>query len=186
PRSAMLSVEWPSVLAQRSPDHGLACYRLELGETLLSSESGIWRDVLAHLVLSRREREAWRAMKASDRRRTNWFPGRAVAKDAVRAFVRQWSGEVLYPADIEIVTDEYGQPHVGGAWAEATGVRPSLSLTHVDGLALALVGDAAHYAGVGVDVERVSQRPESFDEVAFTPEERELLSPLDPSLREEW
>src|SRR5262249_58554647 len=85
-----------------------------------------------------------------------------------------------------IVTDEYGQPHVGGAWAEATGVRPSLSLTHVDGLALALVGDAAHYAGVGVDVERVSQRPESFDEVGFTPEERELLSPLDPSLREEW
>jgi phosphopantetheinyl transferase len=116
----------------------------------------------------------------------HWLLGRVVAKDAVRAFVRQHSGVTLYPADIEIVTDEYGQPHVSGEWLQQTTIAPRLSIAHIDGVGVAVAGDAARYSGVGVDVEHLGQSREGFEWVAFTPEEENLLSSLDMSQREEW
>jgi malonyl CoA-acyl carrier protein transacylase/4'-phosphopantetheinyl transferase EntD len=186
PREVMLSSPWPLALASAPADHGLACYRFESNETFFRAEGGIWRSVLAHLILSREERRAWSAMKASDRRRTQWLLGRVVAKDAVRAFVRERSGIALYPADIEIVTDEHGQPHVSGEGLQQTGVTPLLSIAHIDDFGVAIVGDAARYRGIGVDVERRHQMRPGFDHLILTDDERRVVAQRGIVMNDEW
>ncbi len=184
PDKEILSHAWPSVFAPLPAGHDLDCYGLELSERLLRAEGGIWRSVLAHLVLSHKERDMWKTI--SDRRRTQWLLGRVVAKDAARSVVHKQSGIDLYPADIEIFPDEYGQPHFSGEWMNENGRMTLLSIAHVDGLAAALIGDARKYKGVGIDIERTDRTRSGFDRIAFNDEERRAAIQGGANLDELW
>jgi phosphopantetheinyl transferase len=141
--------------------------------------------MLAGLILSRREREAYRALNGIAKRRLEWLLGRAAAKDAVRRLVREHGGEELCPADVEILSDANGRPHVDGAWRSRTGLSPVVSITHAGGVAAALAALDRRML-VGIDLERLSDRRGGFDRLAFTPPEQALLGHVPPDERLEW
>jgi phosphopantetheine--protein transferase-like protein len=186
PRDALLSTPWPTPVASfPEPQAFICCLLDELSNDFLEAHGKIWQHVLAHLVLNRREREVWQNLKGSESRRNEWLRGRSVAKDAVRLFLRNRYGMQLYPADIEIAQDEHGRPLARGSWSGGLDCSPVISLAHSDRISVSLVGDDAHCEGVGVDVEPLGRIREGFESVAFTPEERDLLSSENAPLREE-
>jgi phosphopantetheinyl transferase len=186
PADTFLSEAWEAPLAGVSARDGVVCRRLaSLTEDLLEAHGGIWLKVLAHLVLGRGERETWSRMSAVPRRRREWLLGRAVAKDAVRELVRRRSGARIPPADAELVADDSGRPRVRGAWTARLGVQPAVSISHSNGVAVALaaLGDA-HL--IGIDIESVSARGPGFEHAAFTAGERDLVGSLAGERRLEW
>ena len=70
----------------------------------------MWPHVLAAMSVNRQEREAFVNLKKPERNRREWLLGRLAAKDAARVFIKDHYRLNLTPADIEIITDEYGQP----------------------------------------------------------------------------
>jgi acyl transferase domain-containing protein/phosphopantetheinyl transferase len=146
---------------------------------LFLEHGGIWQQALAHLVLGRRERVARAELKCPPRRQLDWLLGRCVGKDAVRLLLRQRRGLSLYPADVEIVADEYGQPRVFLNEPNDVGPAPALSIAHADGVAVAIAGGDSSRQSVGIDIERLGAVRAGFQEVAFAPEERRLLHELD-------
>jgi phosphopantetheinyl transferase/acyl carrier protein len=186
PREALLSTPWPTPVARFPAPQTFECCLLQgLPDDFLSGHGMIWQRVLAHLILSRQERETWRGLKGPAKRRSEWLLGRAVAKDAVRLYLRRRRGMELYPADIEIESDEHGRPLAQGAWAAALEDVPALSLAHSGGVAVAIAGDSS--LGIGVDIERLGRASlEEIEGLAFTHEERDLLASMGDSEREEW
>lgn len=183
PLEGRLCTQWPAA-AVPPP---FACSLLDtLSADLFQSHGHIWQRVLTHLVLSRRERDLWRDLKGTDRRRSEWLLGRATAKDAVRRFLQESHGLQVPPADIEVTVDEHGRPEVDGAWAEGLGQRPLLSLAHAGGVAVAIAGSDGHARGVGIDLEPLGPLPDGFAATAFGAEEQSLLWSLEDGMRDEW
>jgi acyl transferase domain-containing protein/phosphopantetheinyl transferase len=151
-----------------------------------TSHGGFWRRVFAHLVLSGREREIWYAMQAPEPRRIEWLLGRMAAKDAVRHLLHQQYGLELCPADVEILPDEHGRPVVGGAWTTRLSAVPAVSISHSEGLAVALVGSADGGLTLGVDLERLDRMTDDVRALAFTSDEQHLLSSLRDEGDREW
>jgi malonyl CoA-acyl carrier protein transacylase/phosphopantetheinyl transferase/acyl carrier protein len=189
PRDVILSRPWtPPLPAVGGPLLVRGC-RLEFADGLLEREALIWREVLAHLVLGRREREEWRALGAGEKRRTEWLLGRLAAKDAARLLLAERLGRPVCPADVEVRTDVHGRPYVDGAWSAHLGAPLAASISHVEGMAVALAA-AGTGVGIGIDVEPAVGRGAGFSgdlELAFTREERALLDSLvDGVGPEEW
>jgi len=136
PATNVLSVPWSS--PGESTSSGFSGCRVELPSGFLEVDKGIWREVLAHLVLSREERRQW--ITVPENRRREWLLSRVAAKDAVRILLRQTHGLTLYPSDVEIALEE-GELLATGAWAQKVGGRPHLQTTYADGIAAAVVGD---------------------------------------------
>jgi phosphopantetheine--protein transferase-like protein len=186
PQSVLVAEPWPVAVAALEECEAIECRRVTgLSDELLDSGGGIWRRVLAQLVLSRTERAAWSALERPEAGRNQWLLGRIAAKDAVRAFAARRHGLRLCAADVEIVTDDDGRPRVTGAWVERIGRPPLVSLSHVPGLAVAAAADAGRYQGVGIDVERLGRVKGDFAELAFGLAERDLLESTGPA-QDEW
>jgi acyl transferase domain-containing protein/phosphopantetheinyl transferase (holo-ACP synthase) len=117
------------------------------------------RELMMRRYLTERERVDYEAL--TPRVRRGWLLGRMAAKDAVR--FHHWNAGVglIWPAEIVISNDDSGKPLVNGL---------QLSIAHKDGIAVALVGTQP----VGVDLEKIEPRAESFLAVAFTQAERML------------
>lgn len=182
PRDAMLSVPMPGVL----PAEGVAGCRFVLPDIFSGPDGVLWREVHAHLVLSRREREVWRSMKATEKRRTEWLIGRVAAKDAVRLLLRTRYGLAVYPSEVEIAPDAQGRPGASGTWRERMRGVPLVSLAHSGNVAVALACEGQPGDGIGIDLERLGERTENIERVAFTPGERRHLDAVAPSARDEW
>jgi len=186
PADVLLSTPWEGPLAGVAAGSEVVGCRLDgLSEELLEANGGIWLKVLAHLVLSRKERAAWQGMNAVPKRRREWLLGRVAAKDAVRRLVRERLGLRLAPADVEVLPDALGRPVVRGAWTARVGSVPAVTLSHSNGVAVALAALEADRL-IGIDIESVSRRRPGFEKAAFTPRERELLASLDDERRLEW
>jgi len=186
PADSALSTPWDAPLVGVPSATEVACCRLEsLTEALLEASGGIWLKVLAHLVLSRRERELWQGMNARPKRRREWLLGRTVAKDAVRQLVHRRFGLRLAPADVEILADPRGRPQVDGAWAMRLGVAPVVSISHSHGVAVALAALESRHL-LGIDIESVSKGRMGFEKAAFTHEERQLVASLSDDRQLEW
>jgi phosphopantetheinyl transferase len=187
PRESALSAPWSLPIAGfASPEQ----FESSLVDTpppeFLEAHWRIWQRVLAHLVLSHRERDLWRSFEWPERRRSEWLLGRVAAKDAVRRWLKTHHDVELCPADVDIVNDERGRPLVTGSWVNRVAPQPVVSIAHSEGVAAAIVGDGSCGA-VGIDIEHVGRRArDGFEHVAFTQEERDLLASLDTAAREEW
>jgi malonyl CoA-acyl carrier protein transacylase/phosphopantetheinyl transferase/acyl carrier protein len=188
PRDVVLSRPWtPPLPGGARPSLVRGC-RLEFAGGLLEREAMVWKEGLAHLVLSRREREEWRALAGGEKRRTEWLLGRLAAKDAARLLLSERLGRPVCPADVEVRTDVHGRPHVDGAWSALLDEPLAVSISHGAGLAVALAAAGAGI-GIGIDVEPAVGRSAGFSgdlELAFTREERALLEALSGADPEEW
>ena len=138
-------------------------------------------DRLADEILSPGERTHWLNMRAVEKRRHEWLLGRCAAKEAVRLLIERRQGLRWALAEIQIVPDAYGCPQVSlsgagsqPAAASQAASSPSISIAHSDGTAVAL----AAWDRPGVDLESLRQRPEDFESIAFSADERQLLAAL--------
>ncbi|MCH7800655.1 MAG: 4'-phosphopantetheinyl transferase superfamily protein [Chloroflexi bacterium] len=145
-----------------------------------------WLRVWSRLILTDNEFQEFNQLRTPEFKRVEWINSRLVAKDAVRAWLKQQHGIEMCPADIEIAHDEHGKPIPQGVWIDEIGVPPALSVAHTDGLAIAIVGRSSGQYGVGIDIERIRSQPEGFEETAFLPEERALLDSLEGDNRDQW
>ena len=144
----------PSALLTRGPGHV---------RTLLSGLEA-W--------LTEKERAAF-ARFTVPKRRADWLLGRWAAK---RAFVL--SGEAAREEEVSVLATPSGAPEAFVGW------RPSplaLSLTHSHGVAVAALGPPG--ARVGIDLEKIEERPVSFLGDWFTGAEQVFaLSAAPPAL----
>ena len=188
PSSSRLSEPWATPLAGTTDPGRYRCCRIGQAEHW-QQQFAFWEKVIAHLVLSRREREAWRSLTGPERRRQSWLLGRIAAKEAVISLLAAHGGPSLAPADVEIVADARGRPTVQGRWLGQVDAAVIVSIAHTDGLAVAVAGFAEPGAGLGlgVDVEPIRRREQSFAQLAFTAEEQRLLAELEEAHEgEEW
>jgi phosphopantetheinyl transferase (holo-ACP synthase) len=143
----------------------------------------VWRDVLEHVQLGVDERSAYLALPGPDSRRTHRLWGRIAAKEAARRLWLDRGGETVYPADLMVDRDALGRPHLRSRLGHNS--LPSISIAHVDGVAVALASlDAMGW--VGIDVEPIVSRSATFESTAFLPGEIALLGDRSGDDRAEW
>jgi phosphopantetheinyl transferase len=174
PREVMLSKPWPEAFPH-SPGNGFVeCRRMDdYPDELLHAHGMVWLRVLAHLVLSRREREVMQKLKGPKKRITEWLLARVAGKDAVRVLLKKVYDLEICAADIEIDSDRYGRPVVKGSWTKGIERVPSLSLAHTRGVGMAMASERGE--GCGIDVERISLRRKGIEEFTLNSQERDLL-----------
>jgi phosphopantetheinyl transferase/acyl carrier protein len=186
-REVMLSTPWQAPVEQFATPERMICCRLDqIPMEYWEADARIWRAVLAHIVLSRREREIWRKLKGPEKRRTEWLLARIAGKDAVRLLLKERYGMQVWPADVEIQADDHGRPAVSGEWIGQVEGSPLLSLAHSKGIAIALAADGEGNLGVGIDIELLRPVTKEFKELALIPEEQNLMSSLSGAGSREW
>jgi malonyl CoA-acyl carrier protein transacylase/phosphopantetheinyl transferase len=176
PAAIVLSQPMPALVRLVEADrtaHAFCASVDAFPQGFFAAHGGIWQRVLAHSILSRRERELWTDLSVPEGRRIEWLLGRMAAKDAVRCAVKQRFDITLAPADFEILPDRHGRPVVAGAWLERAGGAFQVSLAHTAGTVVAVAVDQA--AGIGVDIEHIAHLRAEIGEVAFTAGEQALL-----------
>jgi 3-oxoacyl-(acyl-carrier-protein) synthase/phosphopantetheinyl transferase len=138
-------------------------------------DTAIVRDHIARSYLTKTERDQYDAM--APRRRRHWLSGRVAAKDAVLAYLRTNQGGETYPQEIVIENDAAGAPYLRANVSHNDFADLSVSISHKDSFAAAIVGSGR----VGIDIERIEPREESFLALVFSPAERGLLVADDPA-----
>jgi acyl transferase domain-containing protein/phosphopantetheinyl transferase/acyl carrier protein len=186
-RSVMLSTPWDTPLHEIPASGRMICCRLQCLPIDFNRGDGlIWRNILAHIVLGRRERKTWTELSGAETRRTEWLLARVVGKEAIRLLLQKHCGLDVWPADIDIKPDGYGRPIPEGPWETRIPFTPNVSLTHSRGTPLALAAVAENTLGLGIDMERIRPIEENFCEFALWPEERQLLDSLGLHDSSEW
>jgi phosphopantetheinyl transferase len=114
------------------------------------------------------------------RRKRHWLNGRIAAKDAVRHYLwRKHGHRALFPKELLISSAPSGQPfvkpHITAPYLEPL----HISISHKGRWSAAIAADRP----VGIDIETIEERSDSFVQLAFDGEERELLPVED---RDEW
>ncbi|HEY2844367.1 MAG TPA: 4'-phosphopantetheinyl transferase superfamily protein, partial [Bryobacteraceae bacterium] len=184
PNQETMSEPWQTPLAGIvNGAAGSACYRLE---SLFEPGASLWKELWASLVLSRQERKTFAELRGSERRQIEWLSGRTAAKDAIRSFIKQQYGLVLLPADIQIVQDEHGRPVAQGPWVQQLPAVPEVSLSHTEGMAVALAGDGRNGRRFGIDIQLVRDLKPDFETLALTMDEQRILNAVPQSTRAEW
>lgn len=180
----MVSSDW-SAHAVPLNDDRIACRAVD---TTVRADQTFWKRVWARRVLGRAERERFAELRFPDHRQLEWLGARTAAKEAVQLLVRRHYGLELLPADIEIHAGLDGQPLVTGSWLASVGGAPIVSLAHTDGLAVALAALPADggIRRVGIDIERLKERPDGFADVAFDEIERGLIHATAAINEREW
>lgn len=169
---------WLGGPGARTETPGVALWEVPMmPEELCTQSGGICMRILAHAVLDMAERDEYRALDGKLRRRREWLFGRAALKEAVRHWIYEQSGQLLYPTDIAVRHDAYGAPFVDGWWCEALIAAPQVSLSHQGDVCLVAV--SAPDQPVGIDFEQLGrvQKPELVAS-AFTQHEQSLVQGL--------
>jgi phosphopantetheinyl transferase len=122
----------------------------ELGAGFFTTGGGIWVRTTLRCLLGAEEHQLFEQAGFGAARRDEWLLGRIAAKDAVRAYVRTRTGKTIAPAEITVVNDPEGRPHV--RFLVPVGIDPpNLSIAHSGGRAVAAVAEAGE--GIGIDIE---------------------------------
>jgi acyl transferase domain-containing protein/phosphopantetheinyl transferase len=156
-----------------------------MSEEFCGVSGAIGLRILAHALLGRGERDAWRAMSGAPlRRRREWLFGRGALKEATRAWLQLQTGHLLYPSDIEVLHDANGAPAVDGWWRGALiDDAPRVSLSHTGSACLAAV--APPELPVGIDLESFGRVKPTLVADALAPDERHWVHGLDGVALEE-
>ncbi len=185
-RDVLLTTSLQIPFEQSDKANTLVCRRFDpSGMDFDSADGRVMRDVIAHIVLSRSERNSWTRLEGPEQRRTDWLLARVAGKEAVRLLLRRVSGIDLWLADIDLQKDLNGQPMVAGEKVRRLGLAPAISLSHAGGSSIAIAGLGKNGLRVGIDMEPIVPKEKSFLQMAFSEQEIELLKQVSP-LEEEW
>ncbi len=128
------------------------------------------RDVVMRRFLGLDERADYDARNPNVQR--TWLLGRIAAKDAVRDLLwRSGSEARIFPVEVTVTNDAEGAPHVTAP--DGSDVR--VSIAHTAGLGVAI---AARGVDVGIDIERIEDRPDTFELAALSKKERARFEDL--------
>lgn len=174
PQQEYLSEPWMQVETET------ICRRVSpFPEHFLDTSWGIWKRMLAHLMLSEPEREQWYALPKQGPRRTDWLLGRIAAKDAIRQWISQYLDMSIAPVDVEIRATAAGKPY---AYCPVLPQQqlPDISISHSGGYALAALTPEGHR--IGLDMERCDRAP-TLEAIAyaFSETEQSLLQNVEQS-----
>ncbi|TDU32056.1 acyl transferase domain-containing protein [Panacagrimonas perspica] len=159
-------------LATRLPAELCVRHVAPLPSGMLDEGGGIWKRVVAHMCLTRRELAQFETLPAGGARREEWLMGRLAAKDAARDWYRLRGNASLAPADLEIISDAAGRPRIH--CASVATPPPAISIAHSRGHAYAVAGDPG--VALGIDYQRLEHlRLDALIRGAFNTEEREWL-----------
>ncbi len=134
-----------------------------LPEKFCVQSGGIFLRILAHTLLGFEEREEWRQLTANVRQKREWLLGRACVKEAVRYWIYQQTGQLIYPADIIVRHEEKGAPYVDGLWSDRLVQAPEVSLSHDKRISLAAVTPPLHPVGVDIEHSGRIENPELIE-----------------------
>ncbi|MCB0958992.1 MAG: polyketide synthase dehydratase domain-containing protein, partial [Acidimicrobiales bacterium] len=127
------------------------------------------RDVVMRRFLGAAERLDYEARNPNVQRA--WLLGRIAAKDATRKVLFDHGHDRVFPVEVRVANDEEGRPLV-----EVPGGRDlRVSIAHTAGIGVAIVGEGID---VGIDVEHVESRPDSFEVAALSKKERARFEAL--------
>lgn len=172
PQTSYWSKPWLQV------ETGLVCRRIEpLPPGFFDELGGVIKHIVAHLVLTLKEREFWYSLPAKGSRRSEWLLGRIVAKDALRQWAKQRFNLDLAPIDIQILPNHLGKPLLYCPKLEAIAPLPDLSISHSCQYFVAAIAEPE--MRIGIDLQRLDAvRFNDWLDAAFTPKELELLAQL--------
>jgi phosphopantetheine--protein transferase-like protein len=110
------------------------------------------------------------ASKKTPKRAEDWLVGRMAAKRCVRRVLSEADEQAPAPRQIRIVQDDLGKP--AAELASTPGLKVSdVSLSHSNGMAVAVAAAPETFLGLGVDVEKIESRSGTWEEDYFTDEE---------------
>jgi hypothetical protein len=95
-----LSRAWPEALPGSAPS---TCAKCQFLEPPVDLKQPVMRAAGARVTMTPREQDAFRNWTGTDAELNDWFFGRMLAKDAIRAAWTAKHGEAMFPADIETV-----------------------------------------------------------------------------------
>jgi phosphopantetheinyl transferase len=153
---------------------GMGPRRITLGAVkdfpmeVLERSFGVWRKDLALLILSPPERQEWMGLEVTVRREIQWLLGRAAAKDALRGHFHEKADRWFEPAELMITNDAAGRPTLAGGWRTVLPGRPEISISHTNGLVVAVAAGAEDGARVGVDAEKIRTPSQDLLDAAFS------------------
>ncbi len=166
----------------QSDDRLFTLLRKPHDRTLAEPQEGGWvlvtegwpdsasRDVVMRRFLGMAERSDYDARNPNVQR--TWLLGRIAAKDAVRDLLwRTGSSDRVFPVEVTVSNDAEGAPHVTSP--DGSDVR--VSIAHTGGFGVAI---AARGLDVGIDIERIEDRPDSFELAALSKKERARFEAL--------
>jgi len=159
------------------------CARVDLAPELLEASHGIWTQVVAHLVLSRAERQEWARMAGAAAR--DWLAGRCAAKDAVRILLKETAGLDVCAADVEIHAGVDDRLFAHGRWEQRLGAAPSVSFSCTTGTAVA-IATLTQDRLLGVDIKHLAGLAQERATEALTISERRVLQDSAGSAADEW
>jgi phosphopantetheinyl transferase (holo-ACP synthase) len=118
------------------------------------------RELMMRRYLGERERAAYDQIGPRGRR--GWLLGRIAIKDAVRLERWKRAQGPIFPVEIEVSNEPSGKPVIDGGL--------HVSVAHKDDIAVAIASERP----VGIDIERIEPRSETFSGIAYTSAERAL------------
>jgi len=132
------------------------------------------RDWMGRRYLGEAERKTM--MASGPKRARQWLHGRIVAKDAVRNHLWENGSSPIFPVEISIGQEPQGAPFVQGPFESDL----RISISHSGDMSVASVAEGVN---VGIDLERIETRPDSFLDIVLTDREKKLLRGRE---KDEW
>lgn len=105
--------------------------------------------------------------KSVRKRREEWLAGRVALKRSGRRFFAEAHGRVPAFPEMHVVQDEWGKPVVHLHNGEEAPLN-SVSLSHSNGLAVAVAAPLNVFTGIGVDAEKIEPRSDAWAQDYFT------------------
>ncbi|MCU1496694.1 MAG: Modular polyketide synthase, partial [Acidimicrobiales bacterium] len=124
------------------------------------------RDVVMRRFLGQAERTEYAGRNPNGQR--TWLLGRIAAKDAVRRLLWDRGAGPIFPIEVHVANEASGRPRADGPTDDD--VRISIAHTAGYGVAMAAVG-----VDVGIDIEVIAPRSDTFEALTLTDGERTLL-----------
>jgi acyl transferase domain-containing protein/phosphopantetheinyl transferase len=152
-------------------------FEIHLAHWTPEANARLPRDVLSAVsgFLSREEMAYWQANIAprSEQRSAEWLLGRQAAKSAVQSWIARTCGEMPLANQISVLASESGRPVVHLQRVRTDGRELVISLSHVNGMAVAIAANQA----VGIDLEMTGRirNLNGFVESIFSTTEWSLL-----------
>ncbi|WP_249755996.1 type I polyketide synthase [Microvenator marinus] len=133
--------------------------------------------------LTAQEREAFDRF-LSDRRKSEWLSARVASKRLVATYLQDFYGIEANPGDIVIDKDVHKAPVVAlrGSLGRLDLPLPDLTITHSGGVAYAAITPEPKVR-IGIDLETIEPREDSFAQTYFSAQELQEMPELDSQVR---